>query len=343
MLDPAFRNGPLALLEEDFDASDIEHLVGNTELESVENTVPIDPALWAMMNARFFAKRPDVRLRLYGFYGAQCDLAFLETMTNVRNLSVDAIYSADNVSAIGQMSALKQLRVEIYALDSFAFLDAVPVTLERLVLGATKSKKPKLQSLGRFSALKELYVEGHSKGIESIEALGHLETLTLRSVSLKSLDFLKSLPSLRGLEFKLGGTQGFQALTTMTELNYLELWQVRGLADLDFISSMTGLQALFLQSLPQVQALPDASRLAALTSVHLETMKGLQDISGLAAAPALEDLTLIAANHMEPEDWVPIFKLPTLKRVQAGFGSDKKNDRLDQLLTEYRLENVLQH
>ncbi len=75
----------------------------------------------------------------------------------------------------------------------------------------------------------------------------------------------------------------------MARLQFLELWQIRSLEDLSFMSSMTGLQNLFLQALPQVQVLPDVSALRRLRRIYLEALPKLRDIHPLEQAPALQE------------------------------------------------------
>ena len=105
----------------------------------------------------------------------------------------------------------------------------------------------------------------------------------------------------------------------MDRIKYLELWQIRGLKDISVISTMHGLQYLFLQSLPHIASLPDFSNLRA---------KGLKDIRGLAKAPALEELMHCSAQGMEPTHYADLLKSKTLKRISVGFGSTKKNKEL---------------
>ena len=161
--------------------------------------------------------------------------------------------------------------------------------------------------------------------------LAGLEDLTLRSITVAGLDFLRKLKHLWSLDIKLGGTSNLNALEGMTGIKYLELWHVKDMRNIDFVSTLSSLQLLFLQCLPHIKALPDMSRLAALRRVHLESMKGLKDISALSAAPCLEELVHIAAIGMEPAKYADLLKHKSLKRLSVGFGSRKKNEMLREL------------
>jgi hypothetical protein len=111
----------------------------------------------------------------------------------------------------------------------------------------------------------------------------------------------------------------------MSQVRYLELWQVRGLSDIEVISRMPGLQNIFLQSLRNVVRIPDLNALVGLRRLYLENMKGLQDISGLVGAPSLQEFAH-AMSNLNPSDYEALVRMPSLKRASVWFGSKEKND-----------------
>jgi hypothetical protein len=207
-----------------------------------------------------------------------------------------------------------------------------------LSLCATKSKKPSLAPVARFDQLRKLSLEGQQKDLDVISKLTSLEDLTLRSISVADFAFLRDLNRLWSLDIKLGGSKNLAALEGMAGIKYLELWQVRGLNDISVVSTLTGLQHLFLQSLPNVTCIPDLSRLRALRRVFLENMKGLKDVRSLASAPALEDFIHCSAQGMEPDQYLDLLKMPTLRRLLVGFGSERKNEVLRNLAKQVGIE-----
>ena len=217
----------------------------------------------------------------------------------------------------------------IYALENFDFLREIPAGLRELALATTKSKKPRLDELGRFHSLQRLYLEGQQRGIDVLSSLKTLERLTLRSISTNDLGYLERLDRMWSLEVKLGGIQDLSALERKKCLKYLELWQIRGLRDLSFISSLSGLQYVFLQALRNVIAIPDLSRLLELRRLSLENMKALADVSALWSSPSLTEFIHVSANNMRPEQYEGIGKISTLERVLVGFGSKKKNRQFE--------------
>ena len=318
--------------------SEIGELRSNDRMRVLQTAGPVDSRTWVALNERLFAHRPDVQLRLYGFYQEACDLSFLWAMTNVQRFAADCLISARNVDAIGRLPRLRDLSVGIFELESLRFLEDVPPSLEKLFIGQTRSKRPDLAVLERFGSLRSIYVEGQNKNIEVLEKLQSLEDVTLRSISARDLTFLRRLPKMWSLDIKLGGCKDLSALSGHLGIKYLELWQVLGLHDLGPVSSLPNLQYLYLQSLRQVRALPDLSRLTRLRRIYLENMKNLEDLSALDRAPALAEFIHVGASRHNPDDYLPLLKNTSVRRVRIGFGSDRKNAAFDELARPFGKE-----
>ncbi|WP_426445300.1 hypothetical protein ACP26L_18655 [Paenibacillus sp. S-38] len=310
--------------------AEVQELVTLTDLEVIQFSEPLEPYTFQLLNDQLFAKREDVELRVYGFYDKTCDLSFLSALPHVTRFTVDCIREVEHLDAILHLGQLKALHIGIYHLDSFDILARIPATLESLMLEQTRSKKPDLAVLERFSGLTTLYIEGHTRNIDVIGKLAHLEDVTLRSVTTSHVEFLAPLKKLWSLDIKLGGIHNYSAIEGMDSIKYLELWQIRGLKDLSFISTLTGLQYLFLQSLRNVEALPALNGLTKLRKVHLDTMKGLKDISSLGQAPSLTEFTHWSAMNMRMEDYMALWSNPSVQRVKASFDSAKRNQEFEE-------------
>ena len=250
--------------------------------------------------SKFVRKYPHLQLRIYGHFNKNLD--FLQHYQNIRHLAV-----------------------EVFELKDFDGLNHISADLESLVLGQTKGKSHSLSFLQRFPGLRKLYLERHTKDAEVIGSLSHLENLTLRSITLPNLSILRPLKHLHSLDIKLGGTTDLDLLPEIGRLRYLELWMIRGLADLRPIASVRTLQYLFLQALRNVKVLPSLARLHSLRRLHLETMKGLTDLRPAAKAPALEELVVMDMRHLEPEAFQPFIRSRTLRKAKVDLGSDRKN------------------
>jgi hypothetical protein len=306
--------------------TEVAALAANQSLEILQTSGPSDIKTWELLNASLFKLRPDVGLRVYGHYDSCCNLSFVSKLTNLRKFSADCLSEASGIDSVLSLENLERLDIGIFNLDNFDFLANIDASrLTHLSLGATRSKKPNLKFLSRFSLLEQLYVEGHKKEIDVIGELKKLKDLTLRSITVPSLNFLRNLSQLWSLDIKLGGISNLDDLAPLTGIKYLELWQIKGLSNISSISQMSGLQNIFLQSLSQVKSLPNLSRLSSLKRLNLENMRGLMDLSALATAPALEEFIYVSAQGREPSEFASLLSIGRMKRMSVGFGSEKKN------------------
>jgi hypothetical protein len=260
--------------------------------------------------ARFLAAYPDTPLRIYGQYSNPLP----------------------NLSFLRHYRFLSGFEVDVFHLESTDGIDHLPSTLKYLGFGQTKSKNISLEFLLRFPRLKELYLEGHTKNIEVVSNLSNLERLTLRSITLPDLTLLLPLRQLWSLDIKLGGTKDLRLLPKVGSLKYLELWMIKGLQDLSAVAEIITLQNLFLQALKNVTSLPSFRNLQQLTRVTLDTMKGITDLCPIAEAPALEELLVFAANHLQPAALRPFIGHLTLKAATIDLGSIRKNEETQRML-----------
>lgn len=315
---------------------DIKALLDARQIKYLQTDEPAREPTWRRLNNELFSVRPEIQLRVFGFYGKRCNLNFLTHMFNVIHFSVDCIHeNVDGIEHLVEMPNLKSLGLGVYGLESFDILHDVTDKLQSISLHLTRSRKPNLAPLHRFKDLRELYLEGQQKHIEVIADLKKLEKVTLKSISTPGLEYLASLKKLWSLDVKLGGIRDFSAIANMKTIKYLELWLVRGLADLSFISTMTGLQYLFLQALRNVTRLPSLTRLRKLRRADLRDLKGLKDIRGLTAAPALEELRYSDASYIEPEDFLPLLRKRRFRRARIACRNNKRQARCDQMLRDH--------
>ena len=310
---------------------DLRQLAGRFTIKTLQCSAPVRDSVWSLLNNSFFRFRSDVELRVYGHYSTECDLSFAGRMTNVRRFAADCLTRAKNVEAIADIPNLGALSLGIFELQDFGVLDLLSPALTTLRIGATRSKKPRLDALGRFTSLKTLYIEGQSNGIEALSNLRELEDVTLRSITTPDLRYLTPLERLWSVDIKLGGIRSFDGVEGKASIKYLELWQVRELEVANVVASLPGLQNVFLQSLPRVKELPRLDKSRALRRAVLQNMKGLADFTAFETAPALEEFALVQGNRQEAEQLVPVLRNPVVRGVEAHFGSDRKNEAFARL------------
>jgi hypothetical protein len=319
LLDPS-----RAAFERSLTFREVEQLVSDPKARTLQCSSPVESGTWDLLNRILFVERPEIELRVYG--ASVYDFSFLNVMKNVRRFSADCLMLATGLERIASLENLRELEIDIYGLDSFDFLEHVPDEIKSLSLGVTKSEKPRLDLLSRFQSLNQLYLEGQQQGIEVLSELTKLEDLTLRSIGTEGLDYISELPLLWSLDIKLGCIRNLSAIADKESIKYLELWQVRGLVDISVVSSLRGLQFLFLQSLRNVSRIPDLSKLSKLRRLYLENLKGLRDVSAICHAPALEEFIHVSAQNIRPEQYVDLMRMPSLRRLVVGFGSHRKNE-----------------
>jgi hypothetical protein len=308
------------------------------DITAVSTNEVLRPATWRLLDEELFARRPDVRLVVRG---SEYDLSFAATLKHVRRFAAHPVWRPKAIESLARIPKLELLSLNSFYLDSFEFLRELSARhLKTLWLGHTKSAKPSLAPLGRFTNLRTLYVEFQQKDIEVIGELRALEDLTFRSVSVPNLDFLRPLKRLRSLDLKLGSIGDLSVIAEKESLRYLELWQVKGVKDVEIAARLPRLQYLFLQSLTHVKRLPAFTRSKALRRVHLQNMKALRDVSGLVSAPALEELVLYEGGSMNPDVFEPVLAKRSLKRATGGFGSKSKNARFVAIAEKHGVRSV---
>lgn len=317
---------------------DLQRLVReHPDLSVIQTSSAVNPRSWRLVDTHLLAHRRDVAFRAYGYYAQSLDLSLVRSIPHVRGFHVD-VHNAHNVECLAELDQLEGLGLALFNATDFDVLASVPASLTSLSIGATRSKKPDLAVLDRFRDLRTLFVEGQTKNIEVLTGLRKLEDVTLRSVATDNLDYLSPHDALWSLDLKLGGIKSLDGIIGKSSLKYLELWQIRGFTAVDAISSLTGLQSLFLQSLPNVPSMPDLTANEQLRRVILMNLKGMTDFGALERAPALQEFALIEGNPQQPEQLRPVLRNPTLQRAMAGFGSLKRNSEFEQLLDEHGVE-----
>ncbi|WP_193608412.1 hypothetical protein [Nocardioides lijunqiniae] len=118
---------------------------------------------------------------------------------------------------------------------------------------------------------------------------------------------------LEWLDIRGGSGQSADFLRGCHGLRYLQLNQVRGLADVSAVAALRDLQLLSLYGLPQVRDLPNLRELDQLIRVELGSMKGISGISPILAAPGLEELQLSRAVALAADDPRRIRDHPSLQ------------------------------
>jgi hypothetical protein len=100
---------------------DIKSILSDNNVKVLQTSEPADINSWKLINERLLSKRPDIELRAFGHYSQDCDLSFLENVSNVRKLSIDCLMDATNIEVLSELKNLECLSIGIYSLDNFDF------------------------------------------------------------------------------------------------------------------------------------------------------------------------------------------------------------------------------
>ena len=314
---------------------DLRKIANHPRLKVLQCSAPVRDSVWRLINEHFCSVRPDVELRVYGHYASTCDLGFTRLLPNVRRFAADCLDRATGIESLAELRNLESLSLGIFDLTDFNVLERLSPGLTSLSLGATRSKRPSLEPLNRFRSLRSLYLEGQSKDIDVLRELPELEEVTLRSITTANLEYLSDLPKLWSLDIKLGGIRSFAGIEGKESIKYLELWQVRNLRSIEVVGDLPRLQNLFLQSLPHIESLPRLENSTALRRIVIENLKALHDFTALEKAPELEEFALIDGRNQTPDQLLPVLNNPRVRRISAGFGSQRKNREFSRLREEH--------
>ena len=106
--------------------------------------------------AQFLRDYPNVTVRVYGRSEEGFDFEFLK-----------------------HFGFLRRFQADVFDIKSFAGMDYLPSDLEYLGIGEARNKNHSLRFLSRFASLRELYIDGHTRGIDVIAQLVALEELVV--------------------------------------------------------------------------------------------------------------------------------------------------------------------
>ena len=219
-----------------------------------------------------------------------------------------------------------------YKFTQFSELEHIPESIQELELGELQSSQLPLDILARFPHLESLSLSGHITGCEAIGELDNLKKLFLYMMTLPDPGLLGSLSALKHLVVMHGGMSDLSVVSSLADIEHIQLWRVRGLDNLDWLAGSSALKILELGALSKVKELPSFQRLTNLEKVHLEQMNGLQCISALKDARNLESVHISQMNQLPMESYESLRGHPSLCELTPGYSSKKKQRMVASLL-----------
>ena len=294
---------------------------------------------WKKLNDEIFKIKPTIKLRLYA--GEELDLTFLKNLPDLENLSLE-LHTLGNDAEIAQLKKLKNFSLVSNQTD-FSFLHNLECPLETLFIATDESKyaKSDLSAILKFKQLKSLSVGRYNKNLAQIvTALPELEELVLTSVSaLKNINFITEKQTLKKLQLNQCGIDDYDSIKNLKNLKALGLSRPAKLESLDFISELTDLQYLFLQTVNNPTKFPNIGHLHKLKRVVLYSVKSIMDFSTLSKATSLKEFAFYDIQGQKPQDFLPIIRNKSIGKVYLWYFKSGLRKETDQLLADNGRQN----
>lgn len=143
----------------------------------------------------------------------------------------------------------------------------------------SNNKTADLSLLADYPNVEKLFLNGDFANVDGVSELKRLNRLVLVLSASVDLSGVRA-PKLKSLSLHDRLNNGFEGLLCES-LEYLELLEMRKLADLSFIEKAAGLKKMYLCSLPAVEKLPEFGKLPNLYALKLYELHKLNDIESL--------------------------------------------------------------
>ena len=226
-----------------------------------------------------------------------------------------------DLSFLQHFPQLSHFSLTAHLFKDFEQVKFIPDDIESLRIAATNSLRLSLGFISRFKKLQSLSLEKHTKDIDVLSDVKQLRRLAIRSITMPNLETISGLNNLKSLEIRLGGTKNLSLLPNLTQLEYLELWAINKIENIDAISDTSSLKRIYLDQLKNVKNVSSLKQLAKLKWLGLCRMKGLESLEWVSKAPVLEEFSITETSQLSPEKFLPLVGHPTLRAADIYIGN----------------------
>ena len=232
-----------------------------------------------------------MELRFYNHFGEEFDASVLDSLHEIRRLSIDGVPRVRHPEAVGRLPKLTSLRFGPHKVGDARILGALGVhRLTRFTLSGTPTPTVDLAPFAEARSLRSLRLLGHGKNTEAIGGATALSELAIQPSSTFSLECINRLVSLESLKFVLGNCSSIRAIEGLPELRDLSFREVRNLEDLGDLERFPNLRRLQVSDQPKVTDVTVGSRNAALEHLYLYSVPRLHAVNGFSRLPAVKSL-----------------------------------------------------
>lgn len=255
------------------------------------NSAVYDEKVLRKVNAMCERFGSRLNVRFYGHYGSEFDCQTLRRLPFVRSLNIDCLMNAIHLEFLDELTWLEEFAFGVFGANVPRLLESKALTrLRRLVLIGTQKNNIDLAPLESYVQLEELFINGHTRHIESIATLPRLQKLSLGGIGkMKSLSFIKSIVPLKALTYILGGRVNVNDLAH-DGLERLEILRVLGLSEINLALFPT-LERLTVEDQIRLDEL-DIRPLRKLQRLSIFNCKKLTHLVGIDIADSLESLRI---------------------------------------------------
>ena len=296
-----------------------------------------DEQVLAKVNALCERFGSRLNVRFYAHYGSDFDCQILRHIPSVRSLNIDCLMKALHLEYLDELAWLEEFAFGVFEADAPLLLKSRALTrLRRLILAPTRKNNIDLAPLESYAQLKELFVNGQTRDIDSIKTLPRLQKLSLGGIGKKTpLSFIKSIAPLKVLTYILGGRLNVNDLAH-DGLEQLEILRVLGLSEIN-LALFPQLERLTVQDQLKLNEL-DIRPLRKLQRLSIFNCKNLTNVVGIESADSLESLR-IGQTNVDLDKTLNL--LPTSVRALTLHSPRKAiDDKLQQRVASLALPNA---
>lgn len=322
---------------DDLSFNEANEIKDNQNIKYIQISKEIPQQALKLVNDIILTERSDIQFRVYGFYGIECNLKFLENLTNIVDLSIGEInsISVNNIDALSCITNLKSLRICFDELKDISFLTNLNPNIINLMLGTgIKNSHLDFSIIERFQFLESLFIYKINNGFSILKNLNRLKKLTINSSNIREFTFLKET-NINTLSLGMMRNCDCSTLRGNEKINYLELYSLNGLDDLSILSELPKLECGSIIQNNRIERIPELRRCEDIKVLVLDRIKRLSDISELAFVPNVERIEIYQAKLVDLLSIEEILKNPSLKSLKCTTGSMKKDRQIKELIEEY--------
>lgn len=235
-----------------------------------------------------------------------------------------------NLAFLKYYEGIRALRLYLPGTTDLMPLLHLKESLTSLQLGELDNKMVSLKPISELKNLTDLSTVRNNKDIDAIGSLHSLRELSLIGYSIDRLPFLNQFYGLRRLYFGFGTSKNLENISSLQNLEELDVLWVKQLVNLDAVSRLVNLQKIKIEDEKQVKALPNLAGLQRLKSIRLMNLARLQDLSSLENS-FVEEFILTGPNK-DANILQPVISSPSIKRVYTYLYTKREQEKAEQML-----------